>query len=145
MLRALLSTLLLFVVLILIVVVAAAVIAALVLGLAWVLTLVFPIRLVEAALVILGVAGGIIFYAGLNMAATTLADAWREGSELADTDWWEEEEEEEEEPAPTAFRPIPLPTVSGRTARTGDQIKPDDLCPCGSGRKYKNCCGKKRR
>jgi len=134
-----------FAVLFLIVIVASTAIAGLILGLAWVLTLVFPLRLIEAALVILGVAGGITFYAGLNIAATTLAGAWREGGELADTDWWEEEEEEEEEPAPTTFRPIPLPTVSPRPARTSDQVKPDDLCPCGSGRKYKNCCGKKRR
>lgn len=23
-----------------------------------------------------------------------------------------------------------------------NEIKPDDPCPCGSGKKYKDCCGK---
>jgi len=25
--------------------------------------------------------------------------------------------------------------------RAGKKIQPNDPCPCGSGRKYKNCCG----
>ena len=27
--------------------------------------------------------------------------------------------------------------------RTGDKVYPNDLCPCGSGKKYKQCCGRK--
>ena len=26
--------------------------------------------------------------------------------------------------------------------RDGDKVYPNDPCPCGSGKKYKNCCGK---
>jgi len=33
----------------------------------------------------------------------------------------------------------------GRTVRKGRKVGPNDLCPCGSGRKYKNCCGDVRK
>ena len=35
------------------------------------------------------------------------------------------------------------PSVKGPVKRTDKKIYPNDLCPCGSGKKYKNCCGKK--
>lgn len=31
----------------------------------------------------------------------------------------------------------------GPVKRTGKKIQPNDPCPCGSGRKYKQCCGKR--
>ena len=31
----------------------------------------------------------------------------------------------------------------GTVVNKGKEIKRNDLCPCGSGKKYKNCCGKK--
>lgn len=33
-------------------------------------------------------------------------------------------------------------TVKGPVRRTSKKIQPNDPCPCGSGRKYKQCCGK---
>ena len=35
------------------------------------------------------------------------------------------------------------PSVKGPVKRTDKKIYPNDLCPCGSGKKYKNCCGRK--
>ena len=32
--------------------------------------------------------------------------------------------------------------VSGTVVREGKKIYPNDPCPCGSGKKYKKCCGK---
>ena len=32
----------------------------------------------------------------------------------------------------------------GRTVRKGGKTGPNDVCPCGSGKKYKNCCGNVR-
>jgi preprotein translocase subunit SecA len=29
-----------------------------------------------------------------------------------------------------------------KPVRTGPKVGRNDLCPCGSGKKYKNCCGK---
>ncbi|MCD8241786.1 MAG: SEC-C domain-containing protein, partial [Lachnospiraceae bacterium] len=28
--------------------------------------------------------------------------------------------------------------------RTVEKVYPNDPCPCGSGKKYKQCCGRKR-
>ena len=36
-------------------------------------------------------------------------------------------------------------TDKGRTVRKGKKVGPNDLCPCGSGKKYKNCCGDVRK
>jgi len=33
-------------------------------------------------------------------------------------------------------------SVKGPVRRTDKKIYPNDLCPCGSGKKYKNCCGR---
>ncbi|MBR2732278.1 MAG: SEC-C domain-containing protein [Clostridia bacterium] len=33
----------------------------------------------------------------------------------------------------------------GRTVRKKEKIRPNDPCPCGSGKKYKNCCGDVRK
>ena len=32
---------------------------------------------------------------------------------------------------------------SATRVRSGKQIYPNDPCPCGSGKKYKHCCGRK--
>ena len=33
--------------------------------------------------------------------------------------------------------------VSKTKHRESEKIYPNDPCPCGSGKKYKNCCGRK--
>ncbi|MBO7363057.1 MAG: SEC-C domain-containing protein, partial [Lachnospiraceae bacterium] len=32
--------------------------------------------------------------------------------------------------------------ISGTVKREGAKVYPNDPCPCGSGKKYKKCCGK---
>ena len=32
--------------------------------------------------------------------------------------------------------------ISGTVKREGRKVYPNDPCPCGSGKKYKKCCGK---
>jgi len=48
---------------------------------------------------------------------------------------FEEEEEEADEPAPKPFLHPVLPFPKE------DIVEPSGKCPCGSGRKYENCCG----
>ncbi len=36
----------------------------------------------------------------------------------------------------------PRPKVKRRPVRVGSKIGPNDKCPCGSGKKYKKCCGR---
>ncbi|RUA06410.1 MAG: hypothetical protein DSY38_04320, partial [Fusobacteria bacterium] len=33
-------------------------------------------------------------------------------------------------------------TEKSETPRTSDKVGRNDLCPCGSGKKYKKCCGR---
>jgi uncharacterized protein YecA (UPF0149 family) len=52
-----------------------------------------------------------------------------------------DEDEKEDEPViysgiPRGRQPLKTPDFSN--------VKPDDRCPCGSGRKYKNCHGRKK-
>ena len=59
--------------------------------------------------------------------------------------------------APSRRRPMPIPAAARGHARARDgeavqpvqtvrrktkKIKPNEPCPCGSGKKYKKCCGK---
>lgn len=51
----------------------------------------------------------------------------------------------EEIPAPAPLRAAPPDNViqiSERSRKKTKKIYPNDPCPCGSGKKYKNCCGK---
>jgi hypothetical protein len=68
-----------------------------------------------------------------------------------DQDWDEFEEEDDEEdddPEPEEAKPIPsIPKWRQPIRRASDGlpiVDPDDRCPCGSGRKYKNCHGRKK-
>jgi hypothetical protein len=65
-----------------------------------------------------------------------------------DEDWENEDEEDyEEEPAPPAQHISSIPKWRQPLRRASDGlpiVDPNDKCPCGSGRKYKNCHGRKR-
>lgn len=54
---------------------------------------------------------------------------------------------EEEEPVLTLFDPFGFPVASFakkvKTIKGGRKQRNNELCECGSGRKYKRCCGKK--
>jgi preprotein translocase subunit SecA len=47
---------------------------------------------------------------------------------------------------PTAQTPVPqemeMPAPKGTTVTSEFKVGRNDLCPCGSGKKYKKCCGK---
>ena len=36
----------------------------------------------------------------------------------------------------------PIPDAPVEQAKAGDSLGRNDPCPCGSGKKYKKCCGK---
>ncbi|TYC60301.1 hypothetical protein ETQ85_07040 [Zoogloea oleivorans] len=42
---------------------------------------------------------------------------------------------------PVSLPPIPLGAIRDPIVRDGDKVGRNDLCPCGSGRKYKKCHG----
>ena len=55
----------------------------------------------------------------------------------------EEKKVEELLKSPTSYDMITNKTESSQAKTTGKLVGRNDLCPCGSGKKYKNCCGKK--
>jgi len=114
------------------------------LGLGLLLSKIFAaLTVYQAAIVLLFVSGLIVFFfQGVPRASRNL---WRKGED-EDEDWEEEDEEEDEEddrvvtftPRRTTRR-----TVT-RALRSGPQesYPRNAPCPCGSGKKYKRCCGK---
>jgi hypothetical protein len=68
--------------------------------------------------------------------------------EDADEEDWDEDEDDYEEEEPEEAQPIPsIPKWRQPIRRASDGlpiVDPDDRCPCGSGRKYKNCHGRKK-
>ena len=61
-------------------------------------------------------------------------------------DWDEDEEDYEDEEPEQAQHVSSIPKWRQPIRRASDGmpiVNPDDRCPCGSGRKYKNCHGKK--
>ena len=56
----------------------------------------------------------------------------------------EEMEEWESDDEPIFFPSMQMPTVSSVPVKRAEpKIYPNDPCPCGSGKKYKKCCGRK--
>ena len=54
----------------------------------------------------------------------------------------EQKIEREQVPKVTGTNKDEGPSVKGPARRTEKKIYPNDPCPCGSGKKYKNCCGR---
>ena len=48
-----------------------------------------------------------------------------------------------EEPLPDGFMPFMPYEDAGKPVKAEKKIYPNDPCPCGSGKKYKKCCGRK--
>jgi len=45
-------------------------------------------------------------------------------------------------PRPVPRRPLPSVPSGEGSSRTKSRVGRNDPCPCGSGKKYKKCCGK---
>ena len=64
--------------------------------------------------------------------------------EYDDEDFEDDEFEDEDEEEPVVYPGIPRWRQPLKTPDFSN-TKPDDRCPCGSGRKYKNCHGSKQK
>ena len=128
------------------------------LGLAWGLQRIVPgLDLWTASLLIWGIAAALTY--GFSDQVLDLGFPSLEGlEEWEGEEEWGEEEEEEYEPPPLRIRRLPR---SGRPVRTQRvvteeaeeedeedkwaNVKRNDPCPCGSGKKYKNCHGRTKK
>lgn len=117
---------------------------SLALGLGWGLSKVFPVTVFQGSLVIVAVTTMLVFYIALVRVQDALRDIrdalappeWEWSEDGEDEDEGEEWDEETNENGDGFDRERNISfTDSVKTRR-------DDPCPCGSGRKYKNCCGR---
>ncbi len=104
-------------------------------GVGWVLTRFVDLSLFQAAVIALLAGVGLFYVAGRVVAFLTEVSRIPEEEE----DW--EDEEEDYEPS------IRYMGKAGSRIILEEEpppVKPNDPCPCGSGRKYRYCCGKKK-
>jgi hypothetical protein len=155
--------LLLFIVAVLLLAIGGGLVVLLAYGLGWLLTLILPLSIFETTLLsLIGISavglGALYFLVTVTtreiLKATREAEEIEEDEEEWDTEEeWEDEEEEEPLPPPKVEQP-PKYVASLPDEYPGipkwrqplkkvdfSKAKPDDRCPCGSGRKYKNCHG----
>jgi hypothetical protein len=124
-------------------------------GLGWLLNFVMHFDTFQATVISLaGIVSFGILAANLFQAITNSPTARNFNSddedyddeEYDDEDYDDEDEydeEDEEDEAPPSYPGIPRWRQPLKTPDFSN-TKPDDRCPCGSGRKYKNCHGAKR-
>ncbi|MBU2611398.1 MAG: SEC-C domain-containing protein, partial [Chloroflexi bacterium] len=118
--------------------------ALLAFGVGWVINLVMHLEPFQAT--VIGLAGMFIFGTLIKHTWDSVMATARNLDEFDeyDEDYEDEDDEENDEDDELLFHPgvprwrQPLKSVDFSGA------KPDDRCPCGSGRKYKNCHGVKR-
>jgi hypothetical protein len=97
-------------------------------GVGWIITKLFPLTLFQATIVSIACAGILVFIFIAAMFSRQLELILRKDDWQDDYDD-EDDDEKEEKPQP---QPI-------------NRVGRNEKCPCGSGRKYKNCCLKKDR
>lgn len=95
----------------------------------------FPISLVEASALLLGA----VFTIGIVANLSRINDSIRARTILGNAEWDERDEDEfeehdEEDPEWEERQSGAEPAVKST------EISRNQKCPCGSGRKYKNCC-----
>lgn len=151
MVKAVLTTLL-FVILILL----AAVVAIFLLslgfaGIGWLLSRVFPLSLFEASVIAVLSGLGLAYVVGRIMSIpvrSTSDEDWEDEEDWDEEDWdeedWDEEWEEDEYEEPISFPQWRRRGEEVQKSTDVPAVGRNDPCPCGSGKKYKYCHGKKK-
>ncbi len=115
-------------------------------GVGWILARFLPFTVFEATLFsLIGLSALGMTVAHFIITAISTNPPKTQAEEGEDEEEWEEEDEEELEDIFSEPNEPDWPSVSGRHSRRMidfSNVKPDDRCPCGSGRKYKNCHGR---
>lgn len=109
-------------------------------GIGWLLTKILPFSLFEATLLSL-IALPVPLYLGLQIIKSIASAVNPEESDWDEDEWDEDEEEEGKEEYTPAIPRWRQPIK--RTDRFAN-VDPDERCPCGSGKKYKNCHGRNK-
>ena len=113
-------------------------------GMGWLLSRVIPLSLFEASVIAVLSGLGLAYVIGqIASARPTYEEDWEDEEDWDEEDWDEEWEEDEYE------EPISFPQWRRREVGTGEStdvpvVGRNDPCPCGSGKKYKYCHGRKK-
>ena len=120
-------------------------------GIGWLLSRVFPLSLFEASVIAVLSGLGLAYVVGRIVSIPTKStydEDWDEEDWEDEEDWdeedWDEEWEEDEYEEPISF---PQWHRRGEEVQKGTDVPAvgrNDPCPCGSGKKYKYCHGKKK-
>ncbi|MCX6066955.1 MAG: SEC-C domain-containing protein [Chloroflexi bacterium] len=143
----LIGTILLLVILILLgVTIGGGILVLIAYGLGWLLNHIMHIDPFQATL--LSLAGMLAFGFLASSIFQTIVNTMPRSPAVDDDEYEDDDEDEEEfdvedaDEEPVVYANIPLWRQSLKTPDFSN-TRPDDRCPCGSGRKYKNCHGAK--
>ncbi len=115
-------------------------------GVGWILTQFLPFSPFEAT--VLGLAGmtaGALLASNLSRVFNDFSPLSDDDDDWDDDDWDDDDDDwddEEDDDVPDDQPGVPRWRQSSRPIRI-PKVAPNELCPCGSGRKYKNCHGRK--
>ena len=141
--RIVFTTLLLGILILLVVAVAVFLLSLGFVGMGWLLSRILPLSLFEAS--VMAVLSGLgLAYVITQIVSTrpTYEEDW-EDEEGWDEEGWDEEWEEDEYEEPISFPQWRRRGGEVRKSTDVPVVGRNDPCPCGSGKKYKYCHGKK--
>jgi hypothetical protein len=115
-------------------------------GMGWLLSRILPLSLFEASVIAILSGLGLAYVIGQIISIPTgpaYDEDWEDEEDWDEEDWDEEWEEDEYE------EPISFPQWRRRGGEVREStdvplVGRNDPCPCGSGKKYKYCHGKKK-
>ena len=115
-------------------------------GMGWLLSRILPLSLFEASVIALLSGLGLAYVIGQIISIPirpTYDEDWEDEEDWDEEDWddeWEEDEYEE----PISFPQWRRRGGEAQESTDGPVVGRNDPCPCGSGKKYKYCHGRKK-
>jgi hypothetical protein len=108
-------------------------------GMGWLLSRILPLSLFEASVIAVLSGLGLAYVIGqIASARPTYEEDWE------DEEDWDEEWEEDEYEEPISFPQWRRRGGEVQESTDGPVVGRNDPCPCGSGKKYKYCHGRKK-
>jgi hypothetical protein len=142
MIKSIIKTLLTFLVILLVISLLGSVLILLSFGLGWLLRIFLPFSPFEATLLAL------LVYLAFGAIALKILWPTQPPYSLPEdgTEEWDEDDEDDEdlekEPVVVYYPKNMRKSFFNKSSKEVPEVAPDARCPCGSGRKYKNCHGR---
>ncbi len=144
--RIVFTTLLLGILILLAVAVAILLLSLGFVGMGWLLSRILPLSLFEASVIAILSGLGLAYVIGQIVSiptGPTYDEDWEDEQDWDEEDW-DEEWEEDEYDEPISFPQWRKRGGEVQNSTDGPVVGRNDPCPCGSGKKYKHCHGRKK-